>query len=524
MKEIFGISPYYRGKLALLILFSMAIRAFLAAWLELGNDEVYYYTYALFPDWSHFDHPPMVGWMMQLFSLNLHFDSELALRMSSVVLMSANTLLIFLAGKALQGERTGWYAALFYTSSVYAFVITGFMILPDTPQNFFWMLSLLLMLWAVKKDRNKQPKLLLLLIGLAIGLGMISKYTSVFLWVGFGLYILFHRREWLKLPMLWIAVLLSALCLIPVIYWNVQNEFISFSFQGERVNILEGGLRPSLFFTELGGQFLYNNPFVFVFIWLAVMAVMRNKQRMRHEPNRLLLWLGMPLIVLFLFFSLFRPTLPHWTGPAYNTLLLLAAARLSSAKRLLFPWQAVAALSLLLVIITLGSLQVKYGLIPVRDQQPYHLLGKNDVTLDMYGWRALKPAFETIRNQKIAEGLMEADDALVGENWFPLANLDYYVGRPLHMKTMGIGKPERLHKYLWINHIRGGFHYGDDFWYLTSSRDYKHPSELYEAQFEQIVAADTVEILRNGSPAKRYFVFLLKDLKTLPADGLQAVP
>lgn len=147
-------------------------------------------------------------------------------------------------------------------------------------------------------------------------------------------------------------------------------------------------------FTELGGQFLYNNPFVFVFVWLAVMAVMRNKQRMRHEPNRLLLWLGMPLIVLFLFFSLFRPTLPHWTGPAYNTLLLLAAARLSSAKRLLFPWQAVAALSLLLVIITLGSLQVKYGLIPVRDQQPYHLLGKNDVTLDMYGWRALKPALK----------------------------------------------------------------------------------------------------------------------------------
>lgn len=44
-----------------IIISSVLIRGFLAWYVELGNDEVYYWTYALYPDWSHFDHPPMVG-------------------------------------------------------------------------------------------------------------------------------------------------------------------------------------------------------------------------------------------------------------------------------------------------------------------------------------------------------------------------------------------------------------------------------------------------------------------------------
>ena len=41
-----------------LLAVSAIVRGILAAWLEFGNDEVYYWTYALYPDWSHFDHPP----------------------------------------------------------------------------------------------------------------------------------------------------------------------------------------------------------------------------------------------------------------------------------------------------------------------------------------------------------------------------------------------------------------------------------------------------------------------------------
>lgn len=86
-----------------------------------------------------------------------------------------------------------------------------------------------------------------------------------------------------------------------------------------------------------------------------------------------------------------------------------------------------------------------------------------------------------------------------------------------------MGSPERLHKYVWINVLRGGFHEGDNFWYITNSRDYKNPAELYFDDFDQIIPADTIEISRSGKPAKRYFVFLLKGLKRLPPNYLDSL-
>ena len=75
----------YQRKLWWLILISLGIKIAVSYFLELGNDEVYYYTYALQPDWSHFDHPPMVGWMIRCTTLNLHWLSDLSMRLGSML-------------------------------------------------------------------------------------------------------------------------------------------------------------------------------------------------------------------------------------------------------------------------------------------------------------------------------------------------------------------------------------------------------------------------------------------------------
>lgn len=509
-------------RLLLLISFSALIRILMAAWLEFGNDEVYYWTYALYPDWSHFDHPPMVGWMMQLFSLNLTFDSELFLRLSSVVLMSANSVTIFFIGKRIKNEPAGFYAALLYNASIYAFVITGIFILPDTPQNFFWLLAVLAFLQAFGEGRRseKQQAHWMLAAGLFAGLSMLSKYTGVFLWFGAGLYVIFYQRSWFKRPSLYFSILISAVCMLPVLLWNIGNDFISFSFQGERVSFWNASLRPDYFLTELAGQIMYNNPVNVVLIWVAVFGILKRPNMMNAGHWRFLLLATLPLIGIFLFFSLFRATLPHWTGPAYNTLLLVAGVWLADRKPqndvIKIPSIGWFSLGLLVLVLLLGSLQIKFGLIPINDPQAYHELGKNDVTLDMYGWSATEPAFEQTRKRLVESGLMHHEDAIVSDNWFPLANIDYYIARPLDMKVLGLGSPDRLHKYMWINDKRGGLTLGADYWYLTTSRDYRNPQDVYGNQFDTIIPADTITITRNGEPAKRVFVFLLKGLNKMP--------
>ena len=524
-----------------LLAISAVVRGVLAAWMEFGNDEVYYWTYALYPDWSHFDHPPMVGWVIQLFSLNLLLDSEFFIRLASVVFMTANTYIIFRIGKEIKDARTGLYAALLYTASIYAFVITGIFIMPDTPLMLFWLLAAWMSIKYLKvkvpepsvpepvegptnsitvlryfdKLSTQQPKFLLL-FGLFAGLAMLSKYSGVFLWIGMMLYILFFNRKQLKNPYLYLALLISAICCIPILYWNIQNNFISFSFHGARV----GGnkLNFSSFGTEIAGEFFYNNPVNFILAIIAVIASFKKKLHLDRHVPRLVLCIALPMILVFLYFSLTRPTLPHWNAPAYVLLIILSAVYLrdKQSEPDNLPTSITAALAVLVITLVIGVAEIKTGFIPLDKHNEPEMVGRDDFTVDMYGWRQLGEKFSDFRAQKIAEGVMKKEDGIVANQWFPLANLDYYVARPLGMRVMGLGWPEQLHKYLWINDERGGFHLGENYWFLSDSRYPKDPRETYQWFFKEIELVGVIEIERCGKPAKSFFVYTCKDLMDQP--------
>ncbi len=511
-----------------LLVVSALVRGVLAAWLELGNDEVYYWTYALYPEWSHFDHPPMVGWMIQFFSFNLLFDSEFFLRLASIVFMTADTYIIYRIGRDIKDAQTGLYAALLYTASIYAFVITGVFILPDTPLMLFWLLAI----WMAIKYfhnaavfRQAQRPLFLLFFGLFAGLAMLSKYSGVFLWVGLGLYILIFSRKQLKNPYLYLALLISAICCIPILYWNIKNDFVSFNFHGDRVGLL-GKPNFGTFGTEILGEFFYNNPVNFVIAVVAIVSVIKGETIVKKPVSRLLLCTALPLIGLFWFFSLSRPVLPHWNAPAYCLLILLAACWLADKKTIkngvfTMPKSVLAALGILLLTLVLGVAEIKTGFIPLDKHTEPEMLGRDDFTLDMYGWRQLEEKFAVMREEKIIEGAMHEEDGIVADEWFPLANLDYYVARPLGMRVMGLGWLQWLHKYLWINEKRGGFHLGENYWFLSDSRYPKDPKELYRWYFSEIELVGTIEIDRCGKPVKNFFVYTCKNLIDLPPD-LQA--
>ena len=514
--------------LIVLLVVSAIIRGVLAAWLEFGNDEVYYWTYALYPDWSHFDHPPMVGWVIQLFSLNLLFDSEFFIRLASVVIMTTNTYIIFRIGKELKDATTGLYAALLYTASIYAFVITGIFIMPDTPLMLFWLLAV----WTAIKYflvkvpepvegptdsetvlRQAQQPWLLIFFGLFTGLAMLSKYSGVFLWVGMGLYILVFNRKQLKNPYLYLSLLISAVCCIPILYWNIKYNFASLSFHGERVG--GGALNFSTFGTELAGEFFYNNPVNFVLAIIAVVAAFKKRLNLEKSAQRLILCIALPMIALFWVFSLTRPTLPHWNAPAYVLLILLSAAYLKDKHETL-PQSLIATLSVLLITLVVGVAEIKTGFIPLDKHTEPEQIGRDDFTVDMYGWRQLGEKFADFRAQKIAEGVMHEEDGIVANQWFPLANLDYYVARPLGLRVMGLGWPAFLHKYLWINDERGGFHLGENYWFFSDSRYPKDPKTTYQWYFKEIELVGVIEIDRCGKPAKNFFVYTCKDLCDQP--------
>ena len=503
-----------------LLIISALVRGFLAAFIEFGNDEVYYWAYAMYPDWSHFDHPGMVGWVMQVFSLNLLFSSEFALRLSSIVFMTIDTYIIYRLGCLVKNKLAGFYAALLYTASLYCFIITGVFIMPDTPLMMFTLLSIWCFINAMRDDVETHGHASLLWGGLFAGLALLSKYSAVFIWSGVGLYVLLFDRKQLKNKYLYLSALISAVCMLPVLIWNMQNDFISFTFHGDRVGFF-GKLQPLDFLAEIAGELGYNNPINYVLIIIALVAFFRGRKYMDEMPRRLLLTFALPFIGVFWFFSLTRPILPHWSAPAFSLLLLFPASYLadkqsdtSSETRL--PKSIIATVSLLVFVLIFGVLEIKTGFIPLRFGERANSVryyGEGDFTTTIYGWRSIKDDFQAIRQEKIDEGMMKETDGMVGLQWFPMANFDYYVAYPLGINMFGLSDIDKIHKYYWINEYRGGLQKGADYWFLNESSDYYAPERYLEDEFEEIIPCDTIVVDRCGTPAKYVFVYICRGLK-----------
>jgi len=496
-----------------LLLCSFVLRAFVAGFIEFGNDEVYYWTYAKFPDWSHFDHPPMVGWVIQLFTLNLRFDSEFFIRLGAVVFGTLNTGLIFLIGRKIKDALTGFYAALLFTASIYCFIIAGIFIMPDTPQVLFWLLTLWLLLDCLPdKELTKSSRKKLLLAGLTVGLAMLSKYHSLFLVLGVLLYMLLYNRRWFRAKETYLAFIIAFALFLPVILWNYHNSFISFTFHEGRVGYSNKGIRLDYFGTELAGQFFYSNPVNFIIILFTLAAIILRKQFLNKNSLHLLLIMSLPLALVFMGFSLYSRTLPHWTGPAYLGLIIIAAAWLSGNKGKellpkLFPWQLKIAVFFQLFLVIAGFLQINYGIIPLKKY------AKDDITLQLQGWKQLGEKFRLIAAKDLLQQKIPANAPIIAYRWFPAANFDYYLARKIDKKVYSLGTLSRIHKYYWIDKERGDLQKGTDAYYIALSIDYTDPHYRYGMLFDSIVPADTIKIFRGAEPAWEAYVFRLYGLK-----------
>ncbi len=500
-----------------LLLFSTLIRCILAFSIEFGNDEVYYWTYAFYPALSHFDHPPMVGWIINLFSFNLYLNHEFFIRLGSIVLGTFNTWFIYRLGCKLLNQQTGWYAALLYTASVYCFLIAGVFILPDTPQLFFWLLSLNLF-FSLEPWNNYSPKnnYKFLLLGITLGLGMLSKYTTAFLALGMLAYIIFFNRKWLKIKYLYFAILISILFFLPVVIWNVENNFISFTFHSARVETGGHQINFQSFFTEFFGEILYSNPIVWGILVSGLIFIFRKKHYRINPKVCILLLTGLPLIFTFWLVALTRNTLPHWTGPGFVSIIPLGAFWLSQKKKAkgkLFPTGIAAALIFLILGLSLALVQIKTGFINFdKPDTSIYEKGKTDFSLDLYGWRQLGGKFEQLANQDVKNGMMPVDAPIVSHRWFPAANFEYYVAQPTHRNVFAIGDLEAIHKYHWINEQHGGLQNGSNVYYITSSRDFHLPTDSGIAAQSTIFQPELIPIYRNNKIAYYFFVYRIKNL------------
>lgn len=507
-----------------LIVISSIVRGIIGGTMEFSNDEVYYWTYALYPELSHFDHPPMVGWVIQLFTLNLTLPYEFFMRLGGVIFAGINTFLAFKIATKLKDSIAGIYAAFLYTSSIYASILAGIFIIPDTPQTLFWMGSIYFLLESLPvKEIDKKARINLLLAGLMIGLAGLSKYHSVFIGVGVALYVLICDRRWFKDWSLWTAGIIAVLCLFPVLYWNYANDFISFTFHSDRVSpTLE--LRPDYFFTELGGQIAYNNPWNWYLIIAALIGIFKGRKVMDKKALQVLLFNGLPLILVFTSFAIFRRTLPHWSGPGYLPLIIIAAvywrdklvdSKAKNAWRLWKPKRIVGATTFLSVLLVIAYWLINFSPINLgkTNLEDPHNFGEYDFTQDMYGWRQINEKLKPIIAKDVEDGNMKPNAKFVSFEWFPGTHIDFYIAHPNQHPMILMGSWDEIHKYAWIDKARGGLQVGEDVYFVNVSNWGRDVNYQFGKYFDKIEEVNRVEVTRAGKLMRYAYLYRLKGYK-----------
>ena len=94
-----------RKNIIILFCIVLVIRIIIAFILWPGADEAYYYVYSIHPDWSYFDHPPMVAWIGGMLPGIAGWISPLSIRLGPIILFSAAIYIFFLLSRFLLKEE-----------------------------------------------------------------------------------------------------------------------------------------------------------------------------------------------------------------------------------------------------------------------------------------------------------------------------------------------------------------------------------------------------------------------------------
>lgn len=489
----------YFQKAIAIILFFTAVRMCLSCFLEIGNDESYYWTYAERLQWNYFDHPPMVAVWLKFFTLNLSLqDHVFFMRLGSFTSCALSSYFIYKTITSISNKKAALIGVFLYNISFYATISAGIVMTPDVPQMVFWTFSMYLIAKMLQDaDRWKYW----LLFGMTAGLCIMSKVHGVFLWGGVFLYVLFYHRQLFAKPQFYVAAFITLIIISPIIIWNIQNDFITYRFHSERVTIgKETSLHWIGLLREIIGQIAVNNPFniALIFIFLFSAKAMRDAPVIRTYKL-----IGLPLLAIIFLIALFRQSLPHWSGPAYVTLLPAAAIGLSNVNRatliktvrFAFFYTAV---FILMVIAAVNFYPGTFG----KKAEPF--LGKGDISLDAYGWQEAGKKFAAIYKSH-----SKSDKApLVCNDWWG-AHEEYYFARPLKIKMIGIGSINALHHYAWRNEYNLPQIVMDTSFCIVHSDEFYNVRKTYYPYYTKADSVGTIHIFRGNKPAHNFYVYRL---------------
>ena len=313
---------------------------------------------------SYYEHPPMVAVIFRGITL-LFGSAEWALELGAQLVNLSIIALAAMVAQQAFGGTSGWWTLLLLCGTPY-FTLGSIFLHITQGLVLSWLIGLY---GYLRYQKSGNPRWWLL-IGVAGGLGALSKYVMILFYLGIGVHLLVYKdqRRGLLNPWLYAAGLLSLLIFAPVLVWNAQHDWVSFRWQlGRGTSGAEFGLN-TLFFTV--GHILLFSP---VLLPAGVLSCWKLRERLRDSrtPEAVIFVLGATPLGFFTLASLKGSIAdPHWANLSYLGLAMITARAIDSLKLKRPAWIITAGLFFNLLVVSAVLIHVHA---PFHDIIPYDL-------------------------------------------------------------------------------------------------------------------------------------------------------
>ncbi len=315
--------------LLLILLLGSAYRALALHWagLNLYVDEAQYWYWAQALDWGYYSKPPVIAALIAA-TTALFGDSELAIKAGALFVYPLSTLMLYALARRLFDARIAFWTALsFFTLPGVAF--SSLIISTDVPLFLCWTSAL----YALHRAASTDDWRWWLLLGVACGLGLLTKYTmgifavSTLLWFALTP----RLRPLFARPGPYLTAGVAALIFSPNLWWNHRHGWPTFQHTAD-ISHLETG--PGLHWDELqeflSGQAAIMGPVLFIAL---LVLVFRFRAWWRTPHGLFLACFTLPFLLLISAQALLGRANANWAAMTYAAGTLWVVSWLLQAHR-----------------------------------------------------------------------------------------------------------------------------------------------------------------------------------------------
>ena len=320
-----------QNKFIFLLIFILLIFKLTAIYFtdfSLYGDEAQYWLWSQAPDLGYYSKPPLLAWVLSLYSF-LFGNSFFSLKTFPIIIYFLISFAVYRVCLNLSFSKNNSILCAISFLLIPAASLSSFLISTDLLLLLFWTLTMSKLL----ELRIKQSVLNFFLLGFFLGLTFLAKYAAVYFFISLILLVLVDKQTLgiFKNNSIKSLVFLITFIfvLFPNIYWNLNNNWITFSHTSDNANLQNLNLNFYEPLNFIGVQILMVGPILFLsFIFLF-------KYFYLDFQNKFLLIFSIPIIFIVLVESFLVRANANWAAPALISVFILLFRLVNFKKKLI---------------------------------------------------------------------------------------------------------------------------------------------------------------------------------------------